>query len=67
MNILEGVKSSNPRPTITSGKFIIKSKPSVKENRSHEFENESPYASNQDVHQLITYIIGKSRKLSELL
>jgi hypothetical protein len=36
MNILEGIKSSNPRPNVTSGKFIIKSKPSIKDNKSHE-------------------------------
>ncbi len=31
MNILEGIKATNPKPnTANSNKFIIKSKPSVK-------------------------------------
>lgn len=64
MNILQGVKSNNPRQTINSGKFIIKSKPSIKDSKNHQIQNESPYASNQDVNQLITYIVNKSKKLS---
>lgn len=37
MNILEGVKASNPKPN-NSNKFIIKSKPSLKE-KPHDQEN----------------------------
>lgn len=65
MNILEGVKPSNPK-ACSSAKFIIKSKPSAKEPRP-EPDSDSAYSTNQDVHQLITYMANKSRRLAELL
>lgn len=77
MNILEGIKPSS-QPTTpsplqpqkqTSTKFIIKSKPSMKQNKQVCIDNDpveasSNYASNQDIHQLITYIVNKSKRLS---
>lgn len=65
MNILEGVKPSNPK-ACSSAKFIIKSKPSAKDTRPDP-DAETVYSSNQDVHQLITYMANKSRRLADLL
>ena len=46
MNILEGVK---PAKNMNSTKFIIKSKPSLKDTRAAEPEQEVVAASDQDV------------------
>lgn len=66
MNILEGVKpSGNPKTNNT--KFIIKSKPSAKENKTLEPDNEVIYATNGDAHQFLTYLVSKSRRLADFL
>ena len=68
MNILEGVKpSSSVNPRNTNTKFIIKSKPSTKENKTLEHDGEILYANNVDAHQFTTYLVGKSKRLSDYL
>lgn len=83
MNILQGIKPTqvqSPSPLQTqkqpSTKFIIKSKPSIKQNKQGQFQNDHPiqqssstslYATNQDIHQFITYMINKSKRLTELM
>lgn len=72
MNILEGIKATNPKQSTQSNqtqtKFIIKSKPSLHGNRENEAsQGELLVATKQDVHQLITYLITKSKKYQDLL
>ena len=68
MNILEGVKPTNSHKNTTNTKFIIKSKPSTKENRATiEQQDTDIYANNTDVHQFIAYMVSKSKHLEDFL
>ena len=67
MNILEGVKPNNSHKNTTNTKFIIKSKPSTKENKGTIEQDNDIYANNVDVHQFITYMVSKSKHLEDFL
>ena len=64
MSILEGVR---PSKTMNGTKFIIKSKPSLKEKPNVEPEQEVLSATDHDVQLFLSYMISKSKRFKDIL